>query len=154
MRISKEEFADLIRENKIQMYRLAYGILKNQADAEDAVGETIVKAWEKLDALRDTGKFRQWIMSITANEAKGIYRSRKRYDLVEDIGRCRAAQSDKHDELWEIVLTLDDKYRAVIILYYYSQMKIKEISAVLSITEGTVKSRLYRAKAMLRIMLA
>lgn len=125
MRISKEEFADWIRENKIQMYRLAYGILKNQADAEDAVGETIVKAWEKLGALRDAEKFRQWIMSITANEAKRIYRGRKRVEPVEDISRCGAAQSDKHDELWEIVLTLDDKYRAVIILYYYSQMKIK-----------------------------
>lgn len=154
MRISKDRFAELIREQKIPMYRLAYGILKNQPDAEDAVGETITKAWEKLDTLKDAEKFRQWIMTITANESKKIYRDRKRIELVEDIEACKAQSCDHHDELWEIVLTLDDKYRTVIILYYYCQMKIREISRVLCVTEGTVKSRLSRAKAMLRIMLA
>lgn len=154
MRITRDSFAELIREHKVPMYRLAYGILKNQADAEDAVGETVMKAWECLHTLRDADKFRPWIMSITANEAKKIYRNRKRIDLTEDAGSKSAGQYDRHDDLWEIVLSLDEKYRTVIILYYYEELKIREISDVLKITEGTVKSRLSRAKDRLRVMLA
>ncbi|MFR8337327.1 MAG: sigma factor [Eisenbergiella massiliensis] len=52
MRITKEKFADLIREYKLPMYRLSYGILQNEMDAEDAVGEAVIKAYEHLDSLR------------------------------------------------------------------------------------------------------
>ena len=51
MRITKEKFADLIREYKLPMYRLSYGILQNEMDAEDAVGEAVIKAYEHLDSL-------------------------------------------------------------------------------------------------------
>ena len=142
MRITKEKFADLIREYKLPMYRLSYGILQNEMDAEH------------LDSLREIDKFRQWIMMITANEAKHIFRKRKRVELTEDVSRYGMSQIDKHDELWDIILTLDEKYRSVIILFYYDQMKIKEISEILHITEGTVKSRMSRAKDILKKQLA
>lgn len=154
MRIQKEKFAELIREYKVPMYRISYGILQNQADAEDAVGESIIKAYEHLDSLRDPGKFKPWIMKITANEAKKMFRKRKRTELTEDMNTCGVTHEDRHDELWEIVLTLDEKYRSVIILYYYEQMKVKEIGEALHLTEGTVKSRMSRAKAKLKEMLA
>lgn len=152
-KIHKEKFADLIREHKISMYRLAYGVLCNKEDAEDAVGEAIMKAYEHLDLLRDENKFRQWIMQIVVNEARKIYGKRKRIELAADMETYDAAHYDEHDELWGIVLTLEKKYRAVIILYYYEQMKIREISKILHITEGTVKSRLSRAKGQLKRML-
>lgn len=149
MRITKEKFADLIREYKLPMYRLSYGILQNEMDAEDAVGEAVIKAYEHLDSLREIDKFRQWIMMITANEAKHIS-GKERVELTEDVSRYGMSQNDKHDELWDIILTLDEKYRSVIILFYYDQMKIKEISEILHITEGTVKSRMSRAKDILK----
>lgn len=151
MRITKEKFADLIREYKLPMYRLSYGILQNEMDA---VGEAVIKAYEHLDSLREIDKFRQWIMMITANEAKHIFRKRKRVELTEDVSRYGMTQNDKYDELWDIILTLDEKYRSVIILFYYDQMKIKEISEILHITEGTVKSRMSRAKDILKKQLA
>lgn len=153
MQIHKEQFSELIRETKIPMYRLAYGILRNQPDAEDAVGEAIISAYEHLGSLKDTDKFKSWIMMITANEAKRIYKKRSRVEPVEDISLCGQAHSDVHDELWEVILMLDEKYRSVIILYYYEQMKIREISKILHISEGTVKSRMSRAKAKLRELL-
>ena len=75
-------------------------------------------------------------------------------DRTEDVSRYGMSQIDKHDELWDIILTLDEKYRSVIILFYYDQMKIKEISEILHITEGTVKSRMSRAKDILKKQLA
>lgn len=154
MRISKEKFADLIRENKLPMYRLSYGILRNETDAEDAVGEAVIKAYEHLDSLREPEKFRQWIMMITANEAKHLFQKRKKIHLMEDVSSCGLSHEDRHDELWELILTLDEKYRSVIILYFYEQMKIREISEILHISQGTVKSRMARARAMLKKLLA
>lgn len=154
MYISREQFSELIRETKIPMYRLAYGILRNGPDAEDAVGESIIRAYEHLDSLKDADKFKSWIMMITANEAKRMYKKRKQVRLMEDVDVCGLTHNDSHDELWELVLKLDEKYRAVIILFYYEQMKIREISRILQITEGTVKSRMSRAKDRLRDLLA
>lgn len=154
MQIHKEQFSELIWETKIPMYRLAYGILRNQPDAEDAVGEAIMSAYEHLDSLKDAEKFKPWILMITANEAKKIYNKRKRVEPMEDIDACGPAYNDTHDELWDVVLKLEEKYRSVIILYYYEQMKIWEISNVLHITEGTVKSRMSRAKKKLKELLA
>lgn len=153
MQIHKEQFSELIREAKIPMYRLAYGILRNQQDAEDAVGEAIMSAYEHLDSLKDAEKFKPWILMITANKAKKIYKKRKRMEPMEDIDACGPVYHDTHDELWDVVLKLEEKYRSVIILYYYEQMKIWEISNVLHITVGTVKSRMSRAKKKLKELL-
>lgn len=154
MTMQKELFADLIREHKAPMYRLSYGILHNQQDAEDAVSEAIIKAYEHLDSLKNREKFKSWIMMITANEAKKIYKKRKRVELIEDIRICESGHNDHHDELWDIVMTLDARYRSVLILYYYEQMKISEIGNILHISEGTVKSRISRAKNKMKELLA
>lgn len=154
MHIQKEVFAELVRENKVPMYRLAYGILRNQMDAEDAVSEAVVKAFERLSSLREPEKFKPWMMQIVANEAKKLYGKKKRVDLVEDASEMKLYHEDEKNELWDIVVRLDEKSRAVVILFYYEQLSLKEIGGVLDISEGTVKSRLFRAKEKLRVLLA
>lgn len=154
MHIQKEVFAELVRENKVPMYRLAYGILRNQMDAEDAVSEAVVKAFERLSSLREPEKFKPWMMQIVANEARKLYGKKKRVDLVEDASEMKLYHEDAKNELWDIVVRLDEKSRAVVILFYYEQLSLKEIGGVLDISEGTVKSRLFRAKEKLRVLLA
>ena len=68
--MTKEEFAQHVKSDTLPMYRLAYSILQNSADAEDAVSEAIVHAYEKLETLKKADSFRNWILQITANEAK------------------------------------------------------------------------------------
>ena len=68
--MKEEVFEQRIREYTPNMYRLAYGILQNHEDAQDAVGETILRAFEKIHTLRRPECFRTWLMQITANEAK------------------------------------------------------------------------------------
>lgn len=154
MHIQKEVFAELVRENKVPMYRLAYGILRSQMDAEDAVSEAVVKAFERLNSLRDPEKFKPWMMQIVANEARKLYGKKKRVDLVEDASEMKLYHEDAKNELWDIVVRLDEKSRAVVILFYYEQLSLKEIGGVLDISEGTVKSRLFRAREKLRVLLA
>lgn len=76
--MTKEEFAQHVKSDTLPMYRLAYSILQNSADAEDAVSEAIMHAYEKLDTLKKADSFRSWILQITANEAKKTYRHNRR----------------------------------------------------------------------------
>lgn len=148
--ISKETFANLVQENIPGLYRLTFGILHNREDAEDAVSESVLRAYEKLHTLRKTGNFRAWIMQIAANEAKRIYAKNKRVSPVENMEDYMPGFEDEYHELWDIVMELDIAYREVILLYYYERFSIKEIGEILHIAEGTVKSRLFRGKKRLK----
>lgn len=148
--IDRETFSGLIREYTPALYRLAFGILHNREDAEDVVSESVLKAYEKLHALRKPECFRAWLMQIAVNEAKRVYTKNKRYTLTENIEDYMPAFEDEYHELWDIVMKLDIDYRETVILYFYEQFSIKEIAQILHIPEGTVKSRLSRAKKKLK----
>lgn len=148
--MDRETFCGLIREYTPALYRLAFGILHNREDAEDVVSESVLKAYEKLFTLRKTECFRAWMMQIVVNEAKRVYTKNKRYTLTENIEDYMPAFEDEYHELWDIVMELDIGYREVVILYFYEQFSIKEIAQILHIPEGTVKSRLSRAKKKIK----
>lgn len=151
--IKKEQFSELIRKYNPDMYRLAAGILQNCQDAEDAVSEAVLRAYENLGKLRSTEKFKAWIMQITANEARKIYARRKRTFTSEYLEELMPVFEDEHHELWDSVMKLDVVFREAIILFYYDRLSIREIAQVLKVKEGTVKSRLSRGKKQLKEML-
>ena len=152
--IKKEQFGKLIRLCSPNMYRLAVGMLQNQQDAEDAVSEAVLRAYENIGKLRNAEKFKPWIMQITANEARKIYNQRKRTVASEHLEKFMPIFEDERHELWDAVMKLDMVFREVIILFYYDQLSIREIGQTLNVKEGTVKSRLSRGKSQLREMLA
>ena len=149
----KEEFCDQIRIYRNNMFRIAMGVLRNNVDAEDAVSESIVNAYEHIETLRDYSKFRPWVMRITVNEAYRIAKKRNYYDLWSDGNIPDIPFKDHSNELWSVVSKLENDFRIVVILYYYEDCSLKEISSILSIPTGTVKSRLSRAKCKLKIMI-
>lgn len=148
--IGKNAFEKLVREYTPNMYILALGILHNREDAEDAVSEAVLKAYEKLDMLRKKDRFKAWIMQITANEAKRIYAKNKKITPIENMEEYMPVFEDEHHELWDVVMNLELVYREVILLYFYEQLSIKEIAHILNVPEGTVKSRLSRGKKALK----
>lgn len=152
--ISKETFGRLVREYTVNMYRLALGILQNEHDAEDAVSEAVLKAYENLGKLRSADKFKAWIMQITANEARKLYGKQKRSIVIERIEELLPVFEDEHHELWDALMQLEQPFREVILLFYYEQFSIAEISQTLQIREGTVKSRLSRGRKQLKDMLS
>lgn len=152
--ISKEEFVKLIDENKLSMYKLARSILKNDSQAEDALSESILKAYKNKDKIKDVNNFKPWIMKILANECYNLIRKNKRFELIDNLESLNLIHMDKSiNNLKEIVEKLNKEYSSVIVLYYYEDMSIKQISDILNIPEGTVKSRLSRAKSKLRVLL-
>lgn len=151
--MTEEVFSEHIKAHTLQMYRLAFSILRNRQDAEDVVSEAVLRAYENLGSLRQEERFGAWILQITANEAKKLYGKNKRVSAVEWQENMSPAFYDEHHELWDAVMRLDDDFRDVIVLFYYEQFSIKDIGQILKCREGTVKSRLFRAKEQLREML-
>ena len=151
--IEKEQFCRLIREQETSMYRYALGMLKNPADAEDAVGETVLKAYAHLAQLRKPERFQSWVMSILTNEIRTMASRRSRVDLTEDMSRYGQSAPEGDRSLWYLVMELPKEFRDVVILFYYDGFQTKEIAHMLKLSEGTVKSRLCRARGKLKTAL-
>lgn len=150
----KEAFIELINENRLNIYRVAKGILKNDYDIEDAIQNTVIKAFEKINTLKDENLFKTWIIRILINECNDILRKNKRLISFEE-----AISDDKyHDKYENMDLTnaidlLSDELKNITVLYYYEDMSTVEISKLLEVPEGTVRSRLARAREKLRKVL-
>lgn len=152
-RITQEELSALIMDNKDGMYRLAFSILRNDADAQDAVSDAIVLAFEKCHQLRKTSSAKSWLMQILVNSSKKIALQSNKYVLLENEIQYEQAEEFKDDDMWETVMELDEEFREVVVLYYYEQFSVRDIGKMLRVPEGTVKSRLARAREkLLRII--
>lgn len=151
--MNRTEFCEYLKRYEKQLYIVAYAILKNEADAEDAVCSAVLKGYEHLEQLRNPHKFKPWLITITKNEALQIKRKRLSLPGDEKIEAMLGKAYDNHMELWDIVQELKEEYRLVIVLYYYADLSIKDISKVLNIPIGTVKSRLNRGREFLKAAL-
>ena len=130
-------------------------MLKNEADAQDAVHDAILKAYEKLDALRNEEYFSTWLMRILINCCKKQLKHKKRYADVGDNLPDVASRDNPYlsVELGEAIDSLPPKIRITIILYYMEDYPIKDIKRILHIPEGTVNSRLNKGRLLLKQML-
>ncbi len=152
--ISEEYFVEVVQQEKDLMFRLAYNIVQNVTDAEDAVADSICKAWEKKDRLKSSEKLRSWILRITINTSKSLYSKRKRVKPVDDFEKYYDEVIQMEEtSMWSLVTELGEKERTVTILYYYREFSVKEIAEILKIPTGTVKSRLSSARKKLRKMM-
>ena len=147
--MTKETFTKLILENEEIMFRLAMSMMKNEADAQDAVQSAILSAYEKLTTLKNEDFFRTWLMRILINVCKMQLRHRKPAAALSDI-QAAAASSAEEIEVRAAVEALPLKLRQVVILYYTQQLSTKEIASILHIPKGTVLSRLDKARKLLR----
>lgn len=152
--INKDTFIELIQENKISLYRLSKSILKNEADVEDAISETILKSYTNIHKLKAQESFKAWLMKILVNECYSIIKKNKRIQLEEDFTIYEGVHEvTDGDNLMPYINKLEDTFKAVVILFYYEDLSIKSIGKILKVPEGTVKSRLRRAKLKLKDMM-
>lgn len=155
--ITKAEFCTYIKEYEHAMYSVAYSIVGNEHDASDAIGEAIVKAYSKLDSLRNPKAFKSWILRIVHNEAVELIRRNipsvdleAAYNLTDSDTESRRAEKL---DLREAVKTLPQPYRTVITLYYYEGMPMEDIAHVTISTPLAVRQQISRGRKMLRQML-
>lgn len=151
-----EAFSELIRENKLSLYKVAKGMLKRECDIEDAIQNTIVKSFEGISNLRNNEYFKTWIIRILINECNLIIKNNKRENLVDVSNDFKELKhSDKYENLdvLNAVNTLEIELREVVALYYFEDFKQKDIAEILGIKEGTVRTRLLRARRKLKDIL-
>ena len=151
--MDKAEFCDKIKTYEKQLYAVAFAILKNEADTEDAVCSAIQKSYENLDQLKSVHKFKAWITAIVRNEALQLLRKRMELPGNETVETMLEPVEDVHNELWDVVEALPEEYRLVIVMYYYNGLTIREIARILEIPLGTVKSRMNRGRNILKEIL-
>ena len=140
--MNKEELSKLILENQKEMYVLACSILKNQADAQDAVSECIVRAFENRTSLKKRTSARSWLMKILINVSRSAITKRQKVVLFADPEQYEQEPETAEDHLWSVILELPENVRVVMVLYYYEGFSVREISTLLDIPEGTTKTRL------------
>lgn len=156
--LTKEEFCTYIRQYKLDLYRFAKSILGNEVDVEDAISETILKAYANKDQLKDKKKIKAWLLKIQVNECYKILRKQKRFVFCESLEKYSSSYEQefidsKEGEIGQYINKLRPKLRMVVGLYYYEDLTVYEISKILGISEGTVKSRLSRGREKLKKML-
>lgn len=154
--LDRERFVAQVTELQETLYRTARSILRNEQDAQDAVQEAVTQAFARLHTLRDPAKFKPWLLRILVNTCYDACRRRRSTVYLEAVEETLAApQSDCEEcmSLWSAVMRLPEEQKAVVTLFYYEDLPIRAISEVLGVTQGTVKTRLSRARGRLRQML-
>ena len=132
------------------MYRVAASILPRQCDREDAIQESILIALQKRDQLREPRAMQAWVMRILVNECYNILREQKRETSTSQLPeRAWESPPDADLMLRDMLLSLPEEQRLVLVLFYIEGYKIREIAEILHMPIGTVQSRLHRAKQVL-----
>ena len=171
----RSAFEELVRPYERLVYVTAISILKNQADAEEVAQEAVLKAFSKLSSFRGECRFSTWIVQITYNEARMRLRKDRRqlYESLDDqqeesegdywprdFADWRPIPSELLEKeevrraLQSAINSLSPKYREVVILRDVQDLSLKDVATVLGVSDGAVKTRLHRARLLLRDALA
>ena len=152
MRLSVEE---AYRRYADRVFSAAFSVCRNRADADDVVQDTFLKYYTRDQAYESEEHLRAWLLRVAINRARDITASFWRRNKVaweEFMGELTFA-APEDSRLFEAVMRLPDKYRVVVHLHYYEDYSVSEIARLLQSREGTVKSQLSRARALLKTML-
>jgi RNA polymerase sigma-70 factor (ECF subfamily) len=165
----KQAFKVIFTSYRQKVYRTAFLILRDYQQAEDVVQETFMQVYLKLNKLSNPMAFKKWLYRITMNSCMEVMRKRKKNSLETpeddlDAGTEKMAvdfnlpeskliQKEQQMKIMECISKLSIKHRTVLILYYYNDFDVKEIAEIIGSTEGTVKSRLFYGRKLLREVL-
>jgi RNA polymerase sigma-70 factor, ECF subfamily len=170
----RDVFYELIQPYERRVYAAAYAIVRNVADAEDVAQEAMLKAFKNMRQFRAESRFSTWLIQITVNEAR-MHKRKERAHLVEPIVEREDAEGnyspqdfadwreipsetlerkEVREKLGEALASLGHIYREVFVLRDMQHMSIEETATALGISTASVKTRLLRARLMLRDLLA
>lgn len=135
------------------LYRLCYIILQNKSDAEDIVGETIIKYIEKKPQFKNDKHAKAWLITVAKNKCRDLlrYRQRHLHSDIDDIKETYSAKEETCDSgVFEALTALPEKFRLVLTLYYIDEFKTQEIAKITGKTQSAVKMRLQKGRKLLK----
>ncbi|MED3626013.1 RNA polymerase sigma factor SigV [Bacillus subtilis] len=146
-----------ITDQKQDFYRLAFSYVKNQDDALDIVQESIKKALSSVETVRNPETIKSWFYKILVRTAIDFLRKQKKIRVMDDetIEFLSKGKEDhyKDTDLHEALDELPYRYKTIIILRFFEDLKLEEIAEITGENTNTVKTRLYRALKLMRIQL-
>ncbi len=161
---NEDAVASLFRAYEAGVYRLALSIVDDPAEASEITQETFLAALRALRKYQDKQSFKAWLFTITVNHSRSHLRKRRAIEKLQAtltrifqidfekqlLPEEAIIQDEKEKALWSSLNRLDDRYRIVVVLRYFHEMSVREISEILSVHEGTIHSRLHKARETLR----
>lgn len=155
--MNKEQFSAQVLAIEKSLYYTAKSIVKQDEDCADVLQNAILIAYSKLHALRNENYFKTWITRILINECYAFIKKRRNYisyeDYVEHAGQMESIREEAilvESEVFDAIDNLPKIYKLPFSLYYISGYSVNEIARILKCTEGSVKTRLYRARNILK----
>lgn len=148
-------YEQIVQKNIDTIYRIAISYTKTPADADDIVQQTFMKLFTKKVLFTDEEHIKRWLIRVCINECNSLFSSfwRKNVDSIDAVAIEPEFTMTKSSELYEAIKELPAKCSIVIYLFYYEGYSSKEIAEILHIKEATVRTRLTRARKLLRTQL-
>ncbi|MCM3611102.1 sigma-70 family RNA polymerase sigma factor [Planococcus sp. MERTA32b] len=154
---------ELMAEHAAKLKRIAFLYINDSAECEDIVQEVFISCYKHLGNFRNEADYKTWLIRITINKCKDHHKSWSIRNLVykpihqlirkEHTSDAAGSENQSSSEVIEQISRLSPKFKEVLILYFYQEMTMQEISDVLNISINTVKSRLLRGKKALQTQL-
>ncbi len=160
----KTAFGNLIEAYQTPVYNLAYRMLNNSGEAEEAAQEAFIRAYTRLSSYNPEHKFSTWMLSITSNYCIDLIRKRRALllSLDEPLPAHPALQSEKskgpeaqmvineqQEMVQNLLQELPEDYREAVVLRYWHELSYEEIAEMMNTTVSAIKSRLFRARRLL-----
>lgn len=151
-------WGEIVSRYKDAVFGLCLGFLRNRADAEDVTHDAFIRAYNNLRRYHLDKRFSTWIFTIASNLCRNRLRYRRNHPVVEPATQVGGgadpativAREDRHAKIRAALNRLPHTYRAPLVLRFYNDLPYREIGAILSIPQGTVKTRIHRGKGMLK----
>ena len=148
--MNRQEFTRRVLALEGRLHRISYGMLRNPQDQQDAVQEAVLRAWTHLSTLRQERYFETWLTHILINECYNLLSARRIVSPLDAVQEIPAPPEGANRELHDALFGLEEKLRLPLMLHYMEGYRVREIAAILDLPEGTVKTRLARAKRELK----
>ncbi len=134
------------------IYRIAYAVLKSKSDAEDILQEVLIKYFTTSKKFKNEEYRKNWLIRVTLNMSYNLKKSAWKRRIVPLDNEIKF-EYKYQSEIFDVIENLDKKYKDVVLLYYYEDIPIKEISKILKISEDNARKRLSRARKKLEVIL-
>ncbi len=150
-----DAFVQLMEENRQSMYKTAICYVKNPEDAADIIQDTILTAFEKIGDLREASYFKTWLMRILINKCNDFLDERSWEMAFEEVPEGESGDGNdrnpvlEHMIYEELLQSVEEKYRDILVLYYVEGFSTKEIADILGMKDATVRTRLRRGREKL-----
>lgn len=150
--MERELFTLAVQQYQNMVFRIALHYFADPYDADDAVQEVFLRLFQRKTGFDSEEHMKHWLMRVTVNHCKDILKSPWRKRRVEMDSAEDLPVFDKPEQmaLFQEVMSLSEKYRTVLYLFYYEELTVKEIASVLKLRQSAVTTRLSRARALLK----